>query len=220
MITDIVEQLTEYCSCVQDVEEKDVQEIIDLVSMLTCWTNNPCDTFLMGARKEVEELPSCIDCSYKFEPFYHPFDIDSFKFTVVEVDGTTITETEVTDYVYYNGEFILNLPLPSCECDCKRCGCDPEYSLVIEYNAGYEGLPDCLLPVFCNLLDVIQAKNTCDCEKDCACNTEESIQYATGDVVTAALETDLGKMLVEQYKKQLSMLSLCEERKWIWGIVV
>lgn len=219
MVADIVEQLTEYCDCVGSVEEKDVQEIIDLVSMLTCWTDEPCDTFLLGGRTEVVELPSCLDCSFRFEPFYHPFDLDSFKFTVVELDGTTVTETEVTDYVYLNGEFILNLPLPDCKCIPKHCGCEPEYTLRVEYEAGYEGLPDCLLPVFCNLLDVIQAKNTCDCEKDCACNTEGSIQYATGDVVTAALETDLGKMLVEQYKRQLALISLCD--KWdLWGFVV
>ena len=220
MIADIVEQLTEYCSCVGTVEESDVKEIIDLVSMYTCWTNDPCDTFLLGARKEVIELPSCIDCPFKFVPFYHPFDLESFKFTVVKLQGTEITETEVTDYTYLNGEFILNLPLPSCKCSCKHCGCDPEYTLVVEYDAGYEGLPDCLLPVFCNLLDVIQAKNTCDCEKDCPCGTEEEIKYATGDVVTAALETDLGKILVEQYKRQLSMIALCEDKPSIWGFVV
>lgn len=220
MLSDIVEQLTEYCSCMEMPEEKDVQEIIDLVSMFTCWSTNPCDTFLLGARKEVVELPSCADCPWTFEPFYQPFDLDSFKFTMVKLEGTTVTETEVTDYVYCNGKFVVNLPLPSCKCDCHHCGCDPEYTLVVEYDAGYEVLPDCLLPVFCNLLDVIQAKNTCDCEKDCACNTEESIQYATGDVVTAALETELGQILVEQYKRQLSMLSLCKERPSIWGFVV
>lgn len=220
MITDIVKQLTEYCSCVDAPEESDVQEIIDLVSMYTCWTNNPCDTFLYGARKEVVDIPSCIDCPWTFEPFFVPYDIDSFKFTMVKLEGTTIEETEVTDFVYHNGKFVINLPLPSCQCDCHHCGCDPEYTLTVEYNAGYEGLPDCLLPVFCNLLEIIQAKNTCDCEKDCACNTEESIQYATGDIVTVALETDLGKILVEQYKRQLSMLSLCKERPSIWGFVV
>lgn len=220
MIADIVEQLTEYCDCVDTPEEKDVQEIVNLISMFTCWTNEPCDTFLLGPRQEVIEIPPCMDCAFEFEPFYHPFDLDTFKFTLIERNETTITQTVVEDYVYLNGRFYINLPLPDCKCMSKRCGCDPEYTLLVEYDAGYEGLPDCLLPVFCNLLDVIQAKNKCDCEKDCACNTEESIQYATGDVVTAALETDLGKILVEQYKRQLSLIALCDDSREVWGFVV
>lgn len=222
MITGITEQLSEYCDCVNDVEEKDVKEIIDLISMYTCWTNEPCDTFLLGERREVIDLPSCLDCEFEFEPFYHPYDEDTFKFTVVKQQGTDIETWEV-DYVYNpaTGKFLMDLGLPNCDCAIPSCDpCEPSYKLVVTYEAGYESLPDCLLPVFCNLLDVIQAKNECDCEKDCACNTEDNIKYASGDVVTAALETDLGKMLVEQYKRQISLISLCEESKSMWGIVV
>ncbi len=221
MITGITEQLSEYCECMGEVEERDVKEIIDLISMYTCWTNEPCDTFLLGDRREVVDLPPCLDCEFEFEPFFHPFDLESFKFTVVQQDGLEIESNEV-EFVYNQatGKFLVDLGLPSCKCQPTRCKpCDVDYKLVVDYKAGYEGLPDCLLPVFCNLLDVIQAKNECDCEKDCACNTEEQIKYATGDVVTAALETDLGKALVEQYKRQIALLSLCEDKQ-MWGVVV
>ena len=91
--------------------------------------------------------------------------------------------------------------------------------MVVEYEAGYDEIPDCLLPVFCNVLEVIIAKNDCSCE-DCNCeNPEENIRYAKGDVVTVQLETDIGKMLVEQYKNQIGMMSLCDVRE-MWGIVV
>ena len=224
--TDIYDQLTEYCDCLStgcdnQITEKDVQEIIDLISIATCWTNEPCDTFLLGERREVIDLPSCLDCEFEFEPFYHPYDETSFSFTVVKQQGTEIESTSI-DYAYNTatGKFVMDLGLPSCKCKRPKCSdCDPTYKLVVTYTAGYETLPDCLLPVFCNLMDVIIAKNECDCEKDCACDTNEEIKYATGDVVTAALETDLGKLLVEQYKRQLSMISLCEERSF-WGVVV
>lgn len=227
MITGIADQLSEYCECISNdcssdgVSEKDVKEIIDLISMYTCWTNEPCDTFLLGERREIIDLPSCLDCEFEFEPFYHPYDIDTFTFTVVKQDGMEIM-SEPVEFVYNSatGKFIVDLGLPSCKCKPHKCTpCDPKYQLVVTYQAGYEQLPDCLLPVFCNLLDVIMAKNECDCENDCACDTEPNIKYASGDVVTAALENDLGKALVEQYKKQLALISLCEERS-IWGIVV
>lgn len=222
MITGITDQLSEYCECIGNITEKDVQEIINLISMYTCWTNEPCDTFLLGERREVIDLPSCLDCDFEFEPFFHPFDEDTFKFTVIKQDGMDLTSTEV-EFVYNpsTGKFIVDLGLPSCKCKPRSCSpCDPTYKLVVTYDAGYESLPDCLLPVFCNLLDVIQAKNECDCEKDCGCNNPDGdIKYASGDVVTAALETDLGKALVEQYKRQLALISLCEERS-MWGIVV
>lgn len=222
MITGITDQLSEYCECIGEVEERDVQEIIDLISMYTCWTNEPCDTFLLGDRKEVVDLPPCLDCAYEFEPFFHPFDEETFEFTVVHQNDMEIEEKAV-DYVYNSatGKFLVDVDLPSCRCMPRnKCNpCDDDYKLVVTYKAGYETLPDCLLPVFCNLLDVIQAKNECDCDNNCACDTEEQVKYATGDVVTAALETDLGKILVEQYKRQLSLLSLCEDRS-MWGIVV
>lgn len=216
----LYDQLKEYCGCV-DVTEDDVAEMINVISMATCWAQSSCETFLMSDRAEVIDLPLCADCVFKFEPFYRPFDPESFKFTFVEIDGINETYTELTDWSYSNidGVFRIDLGL---DCACiDRCGCDPEYKLLVEYRAGYEELPDCILPVFCNLLEVIRSKNNCDCT-DCGCesDTPESITYATGDIVTVALETDLGALLVNNYKAQLSSISLCKEKKKIWGFVV
>lgn len=218
----ILDQLRDFCECVNTATDEDVADLINVVSMATCWAQNPCETFLFSARREVIDLPSCLDCPYEFTPYYHPFDKDSFKFTLVKLQGTEETETEVTDFAYIKSKdlFRLNLELPKCGCIPCVCGCVAEYKLIAEYDAGYSEIPECLLPVFCNILDVIHSKNKCDCG-DCGCEDKtEDIDYATGDIVTVAIETDIGKMLVESYKNQLGMMSLCSVRPSIWGVIV
>lgn len=222
----IVDQLSSYCSCVEDVSEADIAELVNTISLATCWMQNPCETFLKGERREVIDLPDCMDCPMEFTPFYHPYDKDTFKFSLLKIEGITETVTEITDFAYSElGLFRLDTGLPSCKCNSCGCGdCKPEYKLIVEYEAGYEEIPDCLLPVFCNILEVIKAKNTCDCNDCEECDNskydEDNIQYATGDIVTVALETDIGKILVAQYKKQIGMISLCKAPEELWGFVV
>lgn len=217
MADPITEQLTTYCDCV-GINEKDVMDMINVISMATCWTINPCETFLFSHRKEVLDV-SCMDCPFVFEPYYYPFDPESFSFKLAVIDGLEETLVDL-EYGYSTADetFRVNLGL-DCEC-MTHCGCDPEYRLIVEYDAGYEEIPDCLLPVFCNIMDVIQAKNDCSCG-DCNCGSEneEDIQYATGDVVTVALETDIGQLLTNNYQRQLGLISLCRRRK-LWGFIV
>lgn len=230
----IVGQLEAYCSCT-DVNEKDVAELVTLISMATCWTsdvkNTPfisgkdktfCETFFLGDRREVIDLPSCADCPITFLPFYFPYKTDSFKFYLIKQDGLNEEITEITDYAYHVSDemFHINTGLPSCKCACDPCGCPPTYKMVVEYEAGYDEVPDCLLPVFCDLIELIRAKNDCDC-KDCDCdNGYEETTYAKGDIVTEALRMELGAVLVEQYKNMIGMISLCHEEDDLWGIVV
>lgn len=244
----ILDQLRAYCDCVDDIAEDDVAELINLISMATCWTKEPCETFLVGRRREVIDLPSCADCPITFEPFYRPFigemtvvepdpvtgepvekqvpfGVGDFKFYLVKIDGIEEEVTEIADFRYHatDGMFHINSGLPSCRCGCDPCGCPPSYKMVVEYTAGYDEIPDCLLPVFCNVLTVIKAKRDCKCCDDCGCdNQEQQIKYASGDVVSVALETDIGKLLVEQYKNQIGMLSLCSDMSStrLWGFVV
>jgi len=218
------EQLTEYCNC-QDVEEKDVNELINLISTYTCWAQNPCETFLASERREVKDLPSCVNgCDvYEFEPLYAPFDPDSFEFTLVEQNG--ITETTVTLSAFYSevdGKFRLELPLPSCKC-MPKCGCESKYKLLVTYVAGYEEVPECLLPLMCEALYWIADKNKCACEDCDACdptkNTDEGvINYATLD---GRLQDHFLNVLTRQYFNQLSLISLCQRYKGeLWGVVV
>lgn len=220
----IVEQLKAYCDCVEDITDEDVAELVNIISLATCWVVEPgdCKTFLTGARREVVDLPSCADCPIVFEPYYYPFDEHSFKFYLLKVEGIEETMTEITSFRYSDvgHVFRIDTGLPSCRCACPPCGCPPEYKLVVEYDAGYDELPDCLLPVFCHVLEVIKARRNCECCGDCGCETEQQIKYASGDVVSVQLETEIGQMLVQNYKNQLGMISLCRGRKYLWGFVV
>lgn len=219
-----IDQLRDYCECVKEATDEDVAELVNMVSMATCWTQHPCETFLKGERREVIDLPSCADCPITFDPYYKPFDEDSFTFELVRIKGIEETVTEITEFAYHetDGLFHVETGLPKCDCACPDlCGCPAEYKLLVKYTAGYDEIPDCMLPVLCNVLEVIHAKNDCKCCGDCGCEaqTAEDIKYATGDVVTVQLETDIGKMLVEDYKHQLGMMSLCK-REEMWGLVV
>ena len=221
-----LEEIRCLCPCNSDATEEDVAEMVNVISMATGWMRSPCETFLTGQRREIIDLPSCSDCPITFDPYYHPFDSSSFRFYLVTVDGLEETVTEITEFQYHvsDGLFHINAGLPSCKCKTEsKCDdtCPTEYKLLAEYKAGYDEIPDCLVPVFCNVLEVITAKNKCDCN-DCGCDDgkEDNVQYATGDIVTVALETDIGKVLVEQYKKQLGMMSIVRVPSPLWGFAV
>lgn len=221
----VLEQLTEYCDCLE-VKESDVNELITLISLYTCWTKkeNPCDTFLLGERKEIIDLPDCkCDCDvFVFEPMYRPFDPDSFTFTFIEQEGITETATEITDYVYsvVDDNFRMELPLPNCDCS-PKCGCEKRYKLLVTYVAGYEMIPDCLLPIFCEALQWVKEKNTCDCAECEPCQTVETegvINYAR---LTGRLQDYFLAMLTKQYIKQLALISVCRECDGgFWAVVV
>ena len=122
----VLEQITEYCTCAE-FTENDVYELINLISSYTCWAQTPCETFLQSERREVVELPNCVnECDiFTFEPFFAPFDETSFTFTLVEQNGLDEIPTNITDYVYstVDGNFRIKLPLPNCTCS-PKCGCE------------------------------------------------------------------------------------------------
>lgn len=225
----VVEQLKEKCDCTE-VNEKDVEEMINVVSMATCWMQEPCETFLMSERQEIIDLPDCLDgCEvYEFTPFYHPYEVDSFTFSVVTIDGIDETITPVTSWSYSDIKKVFRLKLPLDKCCCKKpdCGCPPSYALLVTYDAGYETIPDCLIPVFCMLLALIKDKNQCDCSGCQNCdklvhgNDVEQFVYANGDVISPELDMWLAEFLQEQYKRNLSLISLCEYVQPMWGYVI
>lgn len=212
----IIARLKAFCECT-DVTEKDVVELINVVSFATCWAVNPCETFLSGERTEYVDL-ECSDCPVDFVPYYHPFKPETFRFQLVTISDTSESYTDL-DFGYIPSKGVFKVKVPNCGCK-DPCGC-VEYKLKVTYTAGYESIPECLLPVMCNLLDVLHTKNKCNC--GCGCNDNEGTQpvyhYAQGDIVTVTLETDLGKMLVADYKRELGMISLCR-RDGLWGFVV
>ena len=241
----VYEQLSAYCGC-STINESDVDELIYVLSQMTCWNSGSdgsfCNTFLNGARREVIDL---FDCTPKcgiiyFYPFYYPFDRNSFSFRVAHISGIEETVEDVTqvNWLESKGAFGIDLSdiIPSCRCANRCAPCREEYKLIVEYDAGYEMIPECILPVMCNLMDVIEAKNNCDCDNECqSCTSQnttvnpltgqlqtsvQTIKYASGDLTTVQLETEIARMLVESYKTQLGLISLCSSRKELWGTVV
>ena len=220
------EQLSEYCDCMEDVKERDVIELINLISTYTCWTQVTCETFLLSERRELVEIPQCIkDCDvFEFEPFYRPFNKDSFTFYLIEQEGIDETSTEITSYGYSeaDGKFRLELPLPSCKCR-PRCGCEKTYKLLVTYVAGYELIPECLLPLFCEALQWVVDKNKCICEDCEPCkkndySTPSTIDYTN---ITGQLQEYLVTTLSKQYFSQLGLISLCNKYKGeLWGVIV
>lgn len=221
----VIEQLTEYCDCVE-AKESDINELISLISLQTCWADksDPCGTFLTGERKEVVDVPDCMcDCDvFTFDPLYSPFDPESFAFTLIEQEGIAETATEITDFTYsvIDENFKMQLPLPSCGCNAK-CGCDKKYKLLVTYIAGYDEIPDCLLPVFCEALQWIKEKNTCDCSECEPCKGKEpeygDINYTT---LTGRLQDYFLTVLTQQYIKQIMLISVCRECHGMWAVVV
>lgn len=223
MAQTVLEQITEYCNCT-DATERDVTELINLISMYTCWTQKPCETFLLGERREVVDLPNCTnECDiFTFEPFYVPFDESSFTFTLVEQNELTENVTDITDYVYstVDENFRLKLPLPDCTCS-PKCGCESKYKLLVTYVAGYELIPDCLLPVFCEALQYIADKNDCECDECDGCDDARTNEtYIDETTLVGHLQVYFLQTLTAQYKRQLSLISLCQRRNVLWGVVV
>ena len=221
----VKKQLEEYCDCL-DVEEKDVDELINLISSYTCWKGKVCDTFLSAERREVVDLPECVcDCDvFTFEPFYQPFQSDSFTFTLIEQNGIEETATEITEYVYsaVDENFRISLPLPNCSCGVS-CGCQPKYKLLVTYMAGYEEIPECLLPVFCEALQWIKEKNTCDCSdcKPCQDDTQRKYYEIDSLELTGRLQDYFLTVMTMQYRNALSLISLCDyNKKRLWAVVV
>lgn len=231
----VYEQLTEYCDCLVNVsvdegevptfDYREVDELINLISTYTCWAQSPCETFLQAERKEVVDVPDCIDnCDvFEFEPFYEPFDPDSFTFTLIEQNGIQETLTEVSEYAYSEADekFRLELPLPSCECRKPQCGCPSKYKLMVTYVAGYEEIPECLLPLMCDALKWIIEKNKCDCEECQDCENK----YANNNEIdytklSGRIQEHFLNVLTAQYFRQLALISLCRRRNDLWAVVV
>lgn len=240
-LDEIIDQLTTFCDCVpQEAFEEDnrdkllrnVEELIFLVSILTCWTNEPCETFLNSERQEVIDIPDFDPCSCEcdvgvtaFKPYYYKsIDVNSFEVFVVNTSGLQeeIERVDAGYYAYSELSKALKVDVrPYVEK--SRCNpCDDDYKLLIKYNAGYDLIPDCLLQLFCDLLHVIYNKNNCDCSTCQACkdgdDNEPNIVF--DDETSETLDDYLHKLVESAYKKQIGLISLCQKCCGIWGVVI
>lgn len=238
----IIEQLIGYCDCFKELTdldeqgrlnlEKNLMELIHLVSNMTCWNGSICDTFLNGAREEILDAKTldacrCDGALFEVAPFFTPFDPETLEIYWSEVNGIKedIIKIDPEKYAYIESLGTIRIDLSEFASSCQ-CGCKPTVKIKLVYQAGYELLPDCLLPIFCDLLHVIYAKNSCNCDKCQACNNTNStaipeIEYADGDEVTPVIETYLNTLIANGYKTLLGQISLCGNyHNHLWGCVI
>lgn len=227
----IRQQLLDYCDCIkeEDLTQEVVDELINLVSVATCWSQEPCETFLISSRIEVIDIKDCLcNCEViEFRPFYVPFEPDSIDFVLVKQKGIEEERFPITDkefiYSEVDGAYKIKPPLPSCDCQ-PNCGCNAKYKLVAKYDAGYDLLPECMLPLFCEALQYIIERRKCDCSQcqDCKDYDDDKVAILVpdADTITLQLKAYFVNTLTKQYMRQLSQISLCKRRKRLWGIVV
>lgn len=234
----IAEQLKENCPCAsktwrdQALFQRVVEDLINLVSIATCWQQKPCETFLLSEREEYFDLGDYAACGcdagmITIEPFYHPIELGSIKITLLELEGTKVTEYELTedDFVYNAawgntikvnvGSYVRN----------GDCCCPLQYKLRVTYYAGYSQIPDCLLPIFCGLLQTVYDKNNCTCGKCDACkaqyDADTEIEYPEDDTISKLIDNYYNSVVLAAFKKQLGLISICRQPQEfsVWGVV-
>lgn len=148
-------------------------QIIRFISMVTCWTEGPLDTFFTQVRKQVFEAkqvwacrPNCCECDPDqiIIPLdYNPLDpqqpfIDAW--ITVMINGQPVKEKISWQYLsdHYDWStgklYIMRDDFPDtlmyrgglC-CMCRR-----KLTITILYNAGYREIPAGLLPLICPLM--------------------------------------------------------------------
>lgn len=237
MYEKIVEQLKDYCSCIKDSDlqedklNKNVGELIDLISTITCWRNHPCETFLSSQREEVFDIEKIKNCGcdagiVRFPLFYPMIEPTTIEVSIITRDRITFTTHKLEvdkDFTYNPYESIVYVDLSNLdfknECNCK---CSEISKVVINYVAGYEQIPDCLLPVFCDFLQFIIAMNRCECGCSTCSETDGSDVLISEENSDAQISISMyvREHITKAYAEQLGILSVCNSKN-IWaGAVV
>ena len=93
--------------------------------------------------------------------------------------------------------------------------------MLVLYDAGFEELPQCLLQLFCDLIHVIYNKNNCDCHACATCQDNSDSGFIANETMTTdeLVESYLNKLVIDSYRKQLGLISLCgKSLEQIWGL--
>lgn len=219
--------------------------VLRLFSLVTCWTDGIDDLFLMQTRKQqtsVKQLCGCRrDCCncdedqvvipLNYAPLYDDEECMYVGGTIsVVINGKVHREEIPADYLYEHTDpftnklYILREDFPDlllwnnrCCCLCRR-----NCTITLEYNAGYELLPDGLLPLICPLLTKIDSAKIG--LADCAAAMTQvvgllkrkkvgNVEYEWSDqdsdtAVTQALFTDLFDIAM---MAELEAISRCDD---------
>lgn len=234
-IDDVMEQLSTYCDCLGEVEPKDigkfasnVVQLISLVSIATNWKrgNDPCETFLMSERRELfdmQEITGCGCCDgyiVTLPMTYNQIAQDSIKVMYQVRDGIQLSTVELTNFSYDPYDNVLYLDFEN-EDAIKSCGCEKITKIIVTYDAGYERIPKCLLPMFCDLLQFIIAMNRCNC--GCAvCDTqyEDTIENSSNSDEQESVYLIIRSQVLSIYRRQLESIALNVKSYSSWGKVL
>lgn len=235
MYTGIIEQLKSYCDCLKESDvkatnfESNIMQMINLLSTLLCWKSDTCDTFLLSERVEhfqPLDLDTCKCCDthiMQFTLFYQLVRAESIDVTVKIRDGIHFRSVSVSkeDFSFNECDNTLwidfkNYDLPTL-CDCDKVEC-----IEVKYDAGYELLPDCLLPIFCDYLSYVIEMNRCKCGCD-VCEQEEGnyddiINYDSSEEQLTAYIA-VREHVIAGYKRQLEAMSLCESHRFYGKVI-
>lgn len=229
----IYDQLNDYCNCL-DIDEceadKFLSQLIHLVSTMTCWRNSSCETFLKSERQEIFDVDYINNCSCDhglmvvplyylkvFEPSIQVFVQirDGIDFCQIQVEQEDYSFDSFTNEVYIDLKKYLSNG--KCMCDCSKI-----HRIIISYVAGYDVIPDCILPIFCDLMDYIVELNSCGCGcQDCDSGSMEEEESDLSDNEKQQLIYDWIQSTVTQvYIRQLETMSLCGRNSRFIGVVV
>lgn len=245
----IVDKVKEDCKCVLSTDSDDainrlIAKALRAISVLTCWGDGECSTLLKGDRREEIDIDldycDCFGSVYKSAPFYNK-NVTVTSVKLIRITDT-IAETTLSIVDSYNetlGVFFINLNQQftfsdgSTENPAIQCGCcKAEYKLIIEYEAGYDDIPDCIMDILCRIIGFIKlSASGCETAQD-ACYIEDKVAFGTYVIEKSnALETikfsapddKILKATVQmmQYYQvlELKAISICKKSS-IWGSVV
>lgn len=218
--------------------------VLRLFSLVTCWTDSTDDLFLMQTRKQqttVKQLCGCRrDCCncdedqivipLEFAPLLDNECMYVSGVISVVINGKIVREEIDPEYLYEHTDpftnklYIMREDFPDillwhnkCCCLCRR-----NCTITLEYNAGYEMLPDGLLPLICPLLTKIDSAKVG--LSDCAAAMTQvvgllkrkkigNVEYEWSDndsstAITQALLTDLFDVAM---MAELEAISRCND---------
>lgn len=238
----VIEQLKDKCDCLKKTDisaykfEQNVKQLIHLISILTCWKRgakeNYCETFLLSERKEVfnfKKVQSCGCCDSNLATLALYYDLvqpKSIKVSLRVRSGIKFSEVNIdsNDISFDDIENVLYIDLSNYKDVTSNCNCDVLQKIIVTYDAGFEEIPDCLIPVFCDYLSYVIDMNRCECGCD-SCDDDKG-DVNLDDIVNMDSNAEqlntyvtVRNHIISAYAKQLAMMSLCG-RDYFLGMVV
>lgn len=159
-----------------------IWQTLRIISSITCWDDHPEDLFLTQTRiqtypvrvEHCECLCKLCDEAFviiplEYAPHPTPFMVSARitgmingKFVRKELDIPELMQgfDEGRDKLYISKQVFYDLIKAEDNC----CSCEYDFTVTLEYNAGYDALPAGLLPIICYILNKLNKDvNSEDC---------------------------------------------------------